>query len=208
MKIFHISRNGLYFDKYALKLTIYLRNSRAMVNYNLGRPNKALWGRDDEFYHLYVFNDIFNQDLSDHKQVVRAFALYFYSNSMPDIERITKHIETKQVSCIYDVTCVDFVYEKNQVYLHEPKFSQRSYLNNMKITHTQREALMNFFNDNQDLCKPSKTVRQIIKGQHRWRKQRFMKTDFVDHDFSCQDKVFLNIIVPGLFGLTKKICAK
>lgn len=211
-----ISRSGLYYNKFAYKFTIYTRGARAIKNHkNLVQTQylkkKHLYFDDvydNDFYFLCIFSDIVKTAESENKQVVSHFAIHFYTNNKQDIDKISSELKRNQISCAYYLTYLDKVYKKDTVNLQKPLFQNRSFLNNFTLTESQLKALEQFFTDNSAVCKPSKTVSKICRGQHRWIKNHFRTTDFVDHDFSSQEIMFLNIIAPGLFRSTKKIYAK
>lgn len=207
-----ISRNSLYFNEYTHKIELSFRGRRVFKDFKLQK--KPYYRQMDlyegEFYHLCMLSDVLKELTSPNKQNFTWGSIHIYTSDIEDIKKLTDCIKSYEIPCDYMITKICHVgsKDKTHVYLRDPKYQFRSYFNHVNLLQHQQHQLWEFLDNNSADCRPTRTVSKILQNQHPWRKHWMQTSDFIDHNFTDQELLMLNLIIPNLFKCTKPIKAK
>lgn len=214
-----VKRSNRYYGRYLYSLELYVPGAfylRPMdhtridfqINYyNQWRTGGRLNLENCDAIHGYC--DLLLSLKSPFKTVIYSDFIYIYTSDLQDLNSLIDSPLT-QPHRINQITEVDLVYDKNFVYLKNPKYSHRSYLKRRSMSPTTVQALKSFFEINQDNINPNPRLNYILNfySPHTVNSQRFMhNSDFVDHN-NGHELLMLNIILPDIVKQTLSIKAK
>jgi len=145
---------------------------------------------------LHTVADVFLKTSSVYKLVVSMNNGYVYTNDLDLIEQLSVMPEL----AFKTYTRAQVARAKNTVQLQNPRHEFRSYFRNTKLTHEQKEHLMDFLRGQQGHVRLSPAL-------NRWLDQPFNYVQdyfFVDHD-SQTWLTMLSLVSPGLIRKTMHI---
>lgn len=218
LEIQKINKSGLFFDKYRYSICVYLPGAHLLRDVaNLNRDiieTRIRFNNTIRYSQSFIdvkeeqtLFDLFDL-LCEFKQTFKLMCyynwLYIY---IQDYQDIVDFLSGKDKFPI--ISEANDIYEKNCVYLKNPAFSQRSYLQNHRLTDQELASLLNFFDTNSNDIRVNGRLNRSIHGfDHRHKSHKFVSSsDFIDHNNSVI-VLMLNIIVPNLVRKTLEIKAK
>jgi hypothetical protein len=208
------ARDRLYYKDYHYSAQFYLQNAPALRklghdiidDYIESRKqlsaysnwNKAVT-KDNE-QKLHNICNVFLAFQEPYKKLTYNSHIYFYTNSLEDLESIANHPDV----LYFLATKADVCLPRDVVLLKEPKRKYRTYLKERWIPEGQTPVLRKFLLNRRDCYDFTPLFKNRLET---WDKFYTMSHFFIDHD-DPKDLLMLELVLPGLIRKTLPIQAK
>ena len=205
-------RQRLYYRKYQYAVNLWYPGFKIMNNLDLDRIGSE-WYRTVSFYNFHTCRleevlktasrllDIENSKDFEFKVSNSWNNRFYYFNNPSYIDRFTKVPHAEVIDCREAEVCLP----DGVVLLKNPKYRYRTYFRERKITSDRSQEFLKKLNAYGDYfyMNPS-TKQRLTQNSFRY---PFSRNSFIDYSNS-QDRLLLEMLLPGYFGSTMPIQAK
>jgi hypothetical protein len=216
-KIIQQNRNSYFYGKYLYSIWLFLPGAIYLKSLNHEQINKLIEFRNNHHWAIGKLHQIQIDNLhhccghltdikTDFKITTHYDGIYFYTSNLSDIDQLlTLDFFSNQYHIVRQSMVV---YDKNFVYLKNPKFLYRSYLSNQRINYNGYQTLTNFIQENKDYIKVNARLDWLLNYETDVTQHKYIhSSDFIDHT-TDSEILMINLIIPNLVRKTFKIKAK